>query len=110
MIKVMAQLILAYLIAAALAVTVVYLARQNRKQGWQRPAPVWFGVALGTREAAKPAAFGTGSDSGDLMTELLHLNRELAAHGSPVKPEGEATETPEFVTVGTRENVSTRRV
>ena len=100
----MFQLVLAYLFAAGMGVTVVYMARQNRKQGWQRPAPTWFGVELETREAAMPAALGVESDSGELLPQLLQLNRELAAHGTPVKPEVqspavEAAETPELVAV-----------
>ena len=88
----MLQLILAYLFAAGTSVTLVYFARQNRKQGWQRPAPKWFGVQLGTHEATTPAGVGTESDSGELLPQLLKLNRELASHGASVKPEGESPE------------------
>jgi hypothetical protein len=98
----MFQLILAYLFAAGTGVTAVYLARQNRKQGWQRPAPRWFGVELEPREAAAPAAFGIESGSGDLLPELLQLNRELAAHGTPIQVESpavESAETPELVSI-----------
>ena len=100
----MFQLVLAYLFAAGAGVTVVYMARQNRKQGWQRPASRWFGVELEPREAATPAAFGIESDSGDLLPELLQLNRELAAHGTPVRPQVqspavESAEAPELVSI-----------
>ena len=83
----MLQLVLAYVFAAGTSITLVYLARRNRKQGWQRPARGWIGVELERREAEMPAAFGTKLDSGELMPQLLQLNRELAAHGSPVQPE-----------------------
>src|SRR5579862_3122430 len=100
----MFQLVLAYLFAAGMGVTVVYLARQNRKQGWQRPAPKWFGVDLQPREAATPTAFGVESDPGNLMPELLQLSRELAVHGAPIRPQVEpskveSAETPELVPV-----------
>ena len=100
----MFQLVLAYLFAAGAGVTVVYMARQNRKQGWQRPAPKWFGVELETREAAIPAALGMESDSGNLLPDLLQLNRELAMHGTPIRPqvgsaEVESAETPELVSI-----------
>ena len=99
----MFQLVLAYLFAGGMGVTAVYLARQNRKQGWQRPAPRWFGVELEPREAAMPATRAFESESGDLLPELLLLNRELAAHGAPVKPtvesEVESAETPELVSI-----------
>jgi hypothetical protein len=102
----MLQLILAYLFAAGTTVTVVYLARQNRKQGWQRPAPQWFGVELQTREAAMTEPLADESESGDLMPQLRQLNRALAAHGNPIQPRGEsAVESPE-----TPELVSIRRV
>ena|SRR5579872_4217319 len=100
----MFQLVLAYLFAAGMGVTVVYMARQNRKQGWQRSTPKWFGVELQPREVATPAALGIESDSGNLLPELLQLNRELAVHGVPIRPqvespEGESAETPELVSV-----------
>ena len=100
----MFQLVLAYLFAAGMGVTVVYMARQNRKQGWQRPAPSWFGVELETRKAAIPAALGMESDSGELLPELLQLNRELAAYGTGIRPkvqtpQVESAETPELVSI-----------
>ena len=94
------QLVFAYLFAAGTGVIIVYLARQNRKQGWRRPASKWFGVELETREAARPAALGVEHEP-ELLPQLLQLNRELVAHGTPHKPEvtirqvGSA-ETPEF--------------
>jgi|GEM_PF-4285660 hypothetical protein len=91
---IMLQLVLAYLFAAGTGVTLVYLARQNRKQGWRRPAARWFGVKLDTPEDAKPAMLGIESDAGRLMPQLLQLNRELAAHGTTVKPD---VEIPEMV-------------
>jgi hypothetical protein len=96
MMVMMLELVLAYLFAAGMGVTIVYLARQNRKQGWRRRAPKWFGVELGTRDDA---------DSSELLLpELLQLNRELAAHGTSVKPEVgspevESSETPEFAAI-----------
>ena len=102
----MFQLVLAYLFAAGAGVTVVYMARQNRKQGWQRPAPKWFGVELEAREAAIPAALGMESDSGNLLPDLLQLNRELAVHGTPIRPQ---VESPEVESAETRELVSIRR-
>ena len=100
----MFQLVLAYLFAAGMGVTVVYMARQNRKQGWQRPAPRWFGVELEPREAATPTALGMESDSPELLPQLLQLNRELAAHGTPIRPQVESpqvesAETPELVSI-----------
>ena len=89
---IMLQLVLAYLFAASTGVTLVYLARQNRKQGLRRPAARWFGVTLDTPEDAKPAMLGIESDSGQLMPQLLQLNRELAAHGTSVKPDLEIPE------------------
>jgi hypothetical protein len=103
----MLPLVFAYLLAAGTGVTLVYLARQNRKQGWQRPAPKWFGVQLETREVAMPLAAGMESNSGDLLPELLRLNRELAAHGTSVKPE---VPSPEIQSAETPELVSIRRV
>jgi hypothetical protein len=97
----MLQLVLAYLFAAGLGVTIVYLARQNRKQGWRRPASKWFGVELEPHEAA----IGIEPEPGELLLpQLLQLNRELAAHGTPVKPEVESpvagsAETPEPVAI-----------
>src|SRR4051812_16312834 len=98
------QLVLAYLFAAGMGVTVVYMARQNRKQGWQRPASRWFGVGLETRGVPMSAVPSAESDSGDVLPELLQLNRELAAHGTPVRlqvksPEVESAETPELVSI-----------
>jgi len=100
----MFQLVLAYLFAVGMGVTVVYMARQNRKQGWERPAPRWFGVELEPREAATPAALGMESGSPELLPELLQLNRQLAAHGTPIRPqvespEVESAETPELVSI-----------
>ena len=99
-IKVMLQLLLAYLFAAGTTVTLVYLARQNRKQGWQRPAPKWFGIELENHEAAP---LETGSEPDELLPEILQLNRALAAHGTSSRPrvesELETSETPEPVGV-----------
>jgi hypothetical protein len=91
----MLQLSLAYLFAAGTSVVVVYLARQNRKQGWKRPIPKWFGVA--------------GSDADELMPQILQLNRQLAAHGIPVKPEVESDIGSEAESLETAEHVSIRR-
>jgi hypothetical protein len=103
MMVMMLELVLAYLFAAGMGVTVVYLARQNRKQGWRRPAPNWFGVELGTRDGAKPEAVDPDSRELLLLPELLQLNRELAAHGTSVKPEVapgvESPETPELAAI-----------
>jgi hypothetical protein len=101
----MFQLVLAYLFAAGMGVTAVYLARQNRKQGWQRPAPRWFGVELETREVTMPATLAVESDSAGLLPELLQLNRELAAHGTPVRPAVDS----EIESAEAAELVSTRR-
>ena len=107
----MFQLALAYLFAAGLGVTMVYLAAQNRKQGWQRPAPKWFGVELEAGEATRmPAPLVAESDPAELLPQLLQLNRELASHGTPVKPAVEAPATPELVAVGAPDHVSNRRV
>ena len=100
----MFQLVLAYLFAAGMGVTVVYMARQNRKQGWVRPSPKWFGVDLQPRERATPATLA--SEPGpELMPELLLLNRELAAHGASVRPRVEA----EVESAEAAELVSSRR-
>ena len=90
MIEVMLQLVVAYLVAASTSVAVVYLARQNRKQGWRRPAVRWFGVELETPETGTTGGSSTRSDEGELLPQLLQLNRELAAHGTSVKPEVES--------------------
>lgn len=99
----MLQLSLAYLFAAGTGVMVVYLARRNRKQGWTRPIPKWFGVELQNGEPAMPAPLAAGSDSEELLPQILQLNRQLAAHGTPVKPEVESevesAETPEHVSI-----------
>ena len=100
----MLQLVMAYLFAAGAGATLVYLARQNRKQGWRRPAPKWFGVELELRAPAQSVAAGAESGPGELLPQLLELSRELAAHGSPIKPEVESevesTESPEQVLAG----------
>jgi hypothetical protein len=101
----MLQLVFAYLFAAGTGVTIVYLARQNRKQGWRRPALKWFGVELETREAALPAAPSVEPEPDELvLPQLLQLSRELAAHGTAVKPKvespvAEAAETAELVAI-----------
>ena len=104
---IMLQLLLAYFFAAGMGVTVFYLAKQNRKQGWRRPAARWFGIELETREAAAPATLGMESEPGELLPELLRLNRKLSVHGTPVNPQVEspAEESPELV-----EHVAIRRV
>ena len=102
----MFQLILAYLFAAGMGVTVVYMARQNRKQGWQRPATKWFGVELETHEVSMRTAPAFESESGDLLPDLLRLNRELAVHGTPIRPQ---VESPQAESAETAELVSTRR-
>jgi hypothetical protein len=105
----MLQLSLAYLFAAGTSVVVVYLARQNRKQGWKRPSPKWFGVELQNREPAMLSALGAGSDADELMPQILQLNRQLAAHGIPVKPEVESDIGSEAESLETPEHVSIRR-
>ena|SRR5579864_5715421 len=90
MIKVMPELVLAYLSAAGTTVAVVYLAKQNRKQRWQRPAPKWFDVALENQASAPPTSLLDGTESGDLLPQLLQLNRSLAASGTPIQPEVES--------------------
>lgn len=99
---IMLQLVFAYLFAAGTGVAIVYLARQNRKQGWKRPALKWFGIQLENGEAIVPAAPGVESGSDDLLPELLQLNHELAAHGNRRNPlvassGEEASETAELV-------------
>jgi hypothetical protein len=103
----MLQLVVAYLFAAGTGAAIVYLARQNRKQGWRRSDPKWFGVELRTRETATPAT-GVEPEPGELLLlpQLLQLNRELAAHGTPVKP----VESPVADSVETGELVAIRRV
>ena len=104
----MLQLVFAYLFAAGTGVTIVYLARQNRRQGWKRPAPKWFGVELQTRETALPAALGVEPEPGEvLLPQLLQLNRGLAAHGTPVKPD---VESPIAESAETAELVAIRRI
>ena len=99
------QLLLAYLFTAGLGITIVYLARQNRKQGWRRPSPRWFGVELENRQPAA-APLSLGSESDQLLPQILQLNRELAAHGTPIRPKVESgVESPQ-----TPEPVSSRRV
>jgi hypothetical protein len=90
----MLQLILAYAFAAGMGVTLVYLARENRKQGWQRPATRWFGVQLQNRELRMDASELTPeaphepvSRPVELMPQLLQLNSALAAHGRTTRPE-----------------------
>jgi len=100
----MFQLVLAYIFAAGMGLAVLYMARQNRKQGWQRPTPKWFGLEIEPREAGTPAALGVESDSPELLPQLLQLNRELAAHGTPmrlrVESAGvESAEIPELVSI-----------
>ncbi len=107
MMKMMFQLVLAYLFAAGMGITVVYLARQNRKQGWQRPSTRWFGVELEARDTAQPAVLGAGPDAGELLPQLLQLNRELAAHGTSVSPE---VVSPKIASSETPEHALIRRV
>ena len=104
----MLQLTLAYIFAAGMGMTAVYFARQNRKQGWQRPAPRWFGVELRDQEPAMPASIEVECTSEPLMPQLVRLNQGLAAHGTPVRPRVEVSkevEVPEMA-----ELVSSRRV
>ena len=103
----MLQLTLAYIFAAGMGMTAVYFARQNRKQGWQRPAPRWFGIELRNHEPAMPASLEMESASQALTPQLLRLNQELAMHGTPVKPEAEEPVMAESVMA---ELVSSRRV
>ena len=102
----MLQLILAYAFAAGTGLTLVYLARENRKQGWQRPAPRWFGVQLQNRELAtdttERAPEVPQEQPVELMPQLLQLNRALAAHGRTTRPEVPVPAEAELV--------STRRV
>jgi hypothetical protein len=105
--EMMFQFVLAYLFAAGMGVAVVYLARLNRERGWRRPAPRWFGVELEAGDTAAPAALAAGSDAGELLPQLLQLNRELAAHGTPVRPE---VESPEIESSETPEHALIRRV
>jgi len=105
----MLQLILAYAFAAGTGLTLVYLARENRKQGWQRPASRWFGVelqnhqlAMGARELPADAPQDPVSEPVELLPQLLHLNRALAAHGRTTRPEVQVPVEAELV--------STRRV
>ncbi len=76
----MLQLASAYLFAAGIGLLVIYLARRNRRQGWQRPAPTWFGIRLEPNRVLE-------SDSVEVMGQLQQLNRELMSHGTPQKPE-----------------------
>jgi hypothetical protein len=96
----MLELVLAYTFAASTTVVVVCLARQNRKQGWQRPAPTWFGVELGNREQGAPASPAFEAESDQLTPQLLQLNRALAAHGTTTRPEVESSATLEHVSSG----------
>ena len=103
----MLQLVLAYLFAAGMGLALVYMARQNRKQGWERPASRWFGVELQPRQSGTPAMASADSASPELLPELLQLHRELAAHGTPIRPQVESSEVE---SVETPELVSTRRI
>jgi hypothetical protein len=105
----MLQLVLAYLFAAGMGVTLVYMARQNRKQGWERPAPRWFGAHLQSPETARPAQRASEAGSPELMPELLLLNRELAAHGGSIKRRVESGVESEVESMETAELVSIRR-
>ena len=104
----MLQLILAYAFAAGIGVTVVYLARENRKQGWQRPAPKWFGVELQNHQLAmarqlpEDAPENSVSEPIELLPQLLQLNSALAVHGRTTRPEVRVPVEAELV--------STRRV
>lgn len=102
----MLQLVFAYLFAAGTGVAMVYLARQNRKQGWERPAPKWFGVQLERHEAPMPATLRVESTPDELLHDLMRLNRELAAHGSPVTAE---VASPELKSAESAELVGHRR-
>ena len=90
----MLQLILAYAFATGTGLTLVYLATENRKQGWQRPAPKWFGVelqnhqlAMDASERPEDASQDPVSEPVELMPQLVQLNRALAAHGRTTRPE-----------------------
>ncbi len=93
----MLQLALSYLFAVGMGLLVVYLARRNRRQGWQRPVPTWFGVQLESNQVLE-------SESVEVMGQLQQLNRELISHGVPRKPEM-APSTP-----ATLEHASTSRL
>jgi hypothetical protein len=103
----MLQLVFAYLFAAGTGVAIVYLARQNRKQGWKRPEPKWFGVQLENREAIMPLAPDIESNPDGLLAELRQLNHELAAHGKTVNP---VVASPEVESSETAELVAARKV
>jgi hypothetical protein len=105
----MLELILAYGVAAGMGVTVVYLARENRKQGWQRPDSRWFGIELQNHQFAMDSPKLTVdatqepvSEPAELMPQLLQLNRALAAHVRTTRPEVQVPQDAELV--------STRRV
>ena len=104
----MLQLILAYAFAAGTGLTLVYLARENRKQGWQRPAPKWFGVQLQKHQLAMDnelpadAPQDPVSEPVELLPQLLQLNSALALHGRTTRPEVQVPVEAELV--------STRRV
>ena len=104
----MLQLILAYAFATGTGLTLVYLATENRKQGWQRPALKWFGVQLQNRELGTNAhelatdAPQEPTPQPELMPQLVQLNRALAAHGRTTRPEVQVPAEAELV--------STRRV
>jgi len=95
-IRVMLQLLFAYAFAAGTSTAIVYLARQNRKQGWRRPAPKFFGVEIQDRESGMPLELDAQSAPDQLLPQLLNLNHALAAHGAPQSVEVESA-TPELV-------------
>jgi len=107
-ISMMLQLILAYAFAAGMGATLVYLARENRKQGWQRPAPKWFGVELQNHQLAADTELPADapqdpvSEPIELLPQLLQLNSALAVHGRTTRPEVRVPAEAELV--------STRRV
>ena len=83
----MAPMIPAYLFAAAMILTLFYLAKKNQMEGWlkHRAQPITFAVDSFRNEPASPEI-----DSNRYLFEHLkaleNLNRALIAYHVPQKP------------------------
>jgi hypothetical protein len=80
-------MILAYLFAAIMILTLFYLAKKNQKEGWrkQRPQPIRFAVDSYKSEPASPEIDYESNPLGHLK-ELENLNRALTGYHVPQKP------------------------
>ncbi len=82
----MTQLILAYLFAAVMILTLFYLGKKNQREGWRkmRVQPISFAVESNQSRPSSPE-IDYAEPLGHLK-ELEDLNRALTAYQTPQKP------------------------